>query len=81
MTRFARKCALVTGAGSGIGGAWMRRLVGEADESLDELTAPQPLGRLGTPEEIADAIAYLASDAASFVTGSVLVIDGGLTAA
>lgn len=63
MTRFARKCALVTGAGSGIGGAWMRRLVGEADESLDELTAPQPLGRLGTPEEIADAIAYIASEA------------------
>jgi NAD(P)-dependent dehydrogenase (short-subunit alcohol dehydrogenase family) len=63
MTRFARKCALVTGAGSGIGAAWMRRLVGEADESLDELTAPQPLGRLGTPEEIADAIAYIASEA------------------
>lgn len=60
---------------------WVRRLVGDAGESLDELTARQPLGRLGTPEEIAEAVAYLASDAASFVTGSVLVIDGGLTAA
>jgi len=60
---------------------WVRRLVEEAGESLEELTARQPLGRLGTPEEIAEAIAYLASDAASFVTGSVLVIDGGLTAA
>jgi 2-keto-3-deoxy-L-fuconate dehydrogenase len=59
---------------------WVRRLVEEAGESLDELTARQPLGRLGTPEEIAEAVAYLASDAASFVTGSVLVIDGGLTA-
>jgi NAD(P)-dependent dehydrogenase (short-subunit alcohol dehydrogenase family) len=60
---------------------WVRRLVEESGESLDELTARQPVGRLGTPEEIAEAVAYLASDAASFVTGSVLVIDGGLTAA
>jgi NAD(P)-dependent dehydrogenase (short-subunit alcohol dehydrogenase family) len=59
---------------------WVRRLVEEAGESLDELRARQPLGRLGTPEEIADAVAYLASDAAGFVTGSVFVIDGGLTA-
>jgi 2-keto-3-deoxy-L-fuconate dehydrogenase len=60
---------------------WVRRLVEESGESLDDLTARQPLGRLGTTEEIAQAVAYLASDAASFVTGSVLVIDGGLTAA
>jgi 2-keto-3-deoxy-L-fuconate dehydrogenase len=59
---------------------WVRRLVEKSGESLEELSARQPLGRLGTPEEIAKAVAYLASDAASFVTGSVLVIDGGLTA-
>jgi NAD(P)-dependent dehydrogenase (short-subunit alcohol dehydrogenase family) len=58
----------------------VRRLVERSGESLEELSARQPLGRLGTPEEIAKAVAYLASDAASFVTGSVLVIDGGLTA-
>src|SRR6476659_487965 len=58
---------------------WVRRLVEDVGESLDALRARQPLGRLGTPEEIADAILYLAT--AEFVTGSVLVIDGGLTAA
>ena len=39
----------------------------------------QPMGRLGTPEEIASGILYLVSDEASFVTGAVLNIDGGLT--
>lgn len=58
---------------------WVRRLVDETGESLDALRARQPLGRLGMPDEIADAVLYLA--AAEFVTGSVLVIDGGLTAA
>jgi 2-keto-3-deoxy-L-fuconate dehydrogenase len=58
---------------------WVRRLVEDVGESFDALRTRQPLGRLGTPEEIADAVAYLAT--AEFVTGSVLVIDGGLTAA
>jgi 2-keto-3-deoxy-L-fuconate dehydrogenase len=58
---------------------WVRRLVEDVGESIDALRARQPMGRLGTPEEIADAVVYLA--AAEFVTGSVLVIDGGLTAA
>jgi 2-keto-3-deoxy-L-fuconate dehydrogenase len=60
---------------------WVRRLVDEVGESLDALRARQPMGRLGTPEEIADAVVYLASDAAAFVTGTAFVIDGGLTAA
>src|SRR3954468_18073999 len=60
---------------------WVQRLVHDAGESLDALRARQPMGRLGTPDEIADAVLYLASDAAAFVTGSSLVIDGGLTAA
>ena len=58
---------------------WVRRLVEDVGESLDALRARQPMGRLGTPEEIADAVAYLAG--AEFVTGSVMVIDGGMTAA
>jgi NAD(P)-dependent dehydrogenase (short-subunit alcohol dehydrogenase family) len=60
---------------------WVRRLVDDAGESLDALRARQPLGRLGTPQEVAEAILYLASDAAGFVTGALLTVDGGLTAA
>jgi 2-keto-3-deoxy-L-fuconate dehydrogenase len=60
---------------------WVRRLVEEVGESLDALRARQPMGRLGTPEEIAEAILYLASDDAAYVTGTAFAIDGGLTAA
>ena len=45
-----------------------------------ELEARQAMNRLGRPEEIADAILYLASDESSFVTGSMLTVDGGMSA-
>ncbi len=45
---------------------------------LDALLANIPLGRLGTPEEVAALVAFLASDEAAYVTGSTYVIDGGL---
>ena len=58
---------------------WVQRLVTGSGESLDALRARQPMGRLGTPEEVADAVIYLAT--AEFVTGTILTVDGGLTAA
>lgn len=53
----------------------MARVLGE--ETLRDLAAQTPLGRLGTPEDIAAAVAFLASDDASFITGQVLTADGG----
>ena len=44
-------------------------------------TATTPLRRIGKPDEIAGAVAYLASDASSFMTGQTIVIDGGVTTA
>ncbi len=48
-----------------------------SEEELQELARETPLGRLGTPEEIAKAIVYLASPDGSFITGHVLSINGG----
>ncbi|AQS41965.1 MAG: Dehydrogenase [Candidatus Tokpelaia hoelldobleri] len=53
---------------------------GNQEEYEAQVTALHPIGRLGVPDDIASGILYLASDEASFVTGSELVIDGGYTA-
>ena len=47
-------------------------------ERLSELTSMVPLGRVAEPEEVASAVAWLASDEASYVTGAVIPVDGGL---
>jgi NAD(P)-dependent dehydrogenase (short-subunit alcohol dehydrogenase family) len=61
---------------------WVGRLLDQADDpaaARSNLVARQPVGRLGTAEEIAHAIAYLASPAAGYTTGTALAIDGGIT--
>ena len=53
---------------------------GDPEEARKAFIARQPMGRLGTAEEIAALAVYLASDESAYMTGSVLVIDGGLSA-
>jgi NAD(P)-dependent dehydrogenase (short-subunit alcohol dehydrogenase family) len=62
---------------------WVERLLEtSADPAATraEIVARQPMGRLGTAEEIAKAVAYLAGDDSSYVTGTALVVEGGWTA-
>jgi 3-oxoacyl-[acyl-carrier protein] reductase len=57
----------------------LTELTKDLPEALQaEITARTPLGRFGTTEEIANAVAFLASDEAAFITGQVLAVDGGL---
>jgi len=53
------------------------RQLGENEKTFLDDAAERPLQRIGTPQDIAQAVLYLCSDAASFVTGSTLVVDGG----
>ncbi len=58
----------------------LERIAGSDPQFEAERIARCPLGRMGTPEEIAEAVVWLCSDAASFVTGHAMSVDGGYTA-
>jgi NAD(P)-dependent dehydrogenase (short-subunit alcohol dehydrogenase family) len=51
----------------------------ELEESIARAAAQSPLGRIGRPEDVAEAVAFLIGDRASFITGAELLVDGGMT--
>lgn len=57
----------------------MDRFTGGTEQGRKGAISQEPIGRMGTPEEIANAVIWLCSDASSFVTGHALVADGGQT--
>jgi NAD(P)-dependent dehydrogenase (short-subunit alcohol dehydrogenase family) len=57
----------------------MDRVTGDTPEGRQEVITQEPIGRMGTSEEIAAAVLWLCSDAASFATGHAMVVDGGQT--
>ena len=56
------------------------RFTGGDPAAMEAMIATEPVGRLGKPEEIADAVVYLCSDEASFITGAAIPVDGGFVA-
>lgn len=61
-------------------GVTMTDMVGNlTEEALESLAADAPLGRNGNPEDVANAVAFLLSDEASYITGETLSVDGGIT--
>lgn len=62
--------------------AWTHKETGPMDAEMEEMTVmAAPMGRRGTPEEMANVCAFLASDEASYVTGALWLADGGVTVA
>lgn len=80
--RWGRKGARINSVSPGLIDTPMGRLeAAQHPEGIEQLSRICPVGRWGRPEDIAGAVAYLCSDAASFVTGVDLRVDGGVTSA
>ena len=78
---FARKGVRVNAVCPGtIRTQMLEGFTGGNEEALQGMGRMQPIGRLGTPAEVAEAIVWLCSDAASFVTGHAMAVDGGTLA-
>lgn len=58
----------------------LERVAGQRPGMVERMVAGEPIGRAGRPEEIAEAVVWLCSDAASFVTGLAMPVDGGIIA-
>jgi 3-oxoacyl-[acyl-carrier protein] reductase len=61
------------------GGVWDEKMKSEQQKTEEMIKSKVPMKRFGKPEEIADAVVFLSSERASFITGSVLRVDGGQT--
>lgn len=77
---FGRKGVRVNAVFPGVIETPMTANLESSADQLKQINAMTPLGRLGKPEEVANAILFLASDEASYITGAELVIDGGYSA-
>ena len=60
--------------------AWLR-VQADPPAALQQVLSVHPVGRMGTPHDIAEAALFLASDASAFITGTFLVVDGGMSIA
>ena len=61
------------------GGSWDEKIQQDPDRVERIIESTVPMNRFGTPEEMADAVLFLCSERAKFITGSTLVVDGGQT--
>ena len=88
--RFKNRVVIVTGGASGIGLATLKRLhtvtvrvksSSRSEEKIYQTLADKaPLKRLGTPDEVANVAIFLLSGGASYITGALVLVDGGVAA-